>query len=106
MAQPDQPVVLLAARGQQDHRHSFTGALVQPPHHLDPVETRQHQVEDEEVGTVELGLAQRLRPVLRLHRLEAGPLEVAGDDLDDRRLVVDDEDGAVVGLGHRCDSHL
>ena len=100
MAEPDQAVVLLAARGQQDHRNPLAGALVQPAHHLDPVQPRQHQVEDDEVGTVELGLTQRLRPVLRLEGLEAGPLEIAGDDLDDRRLVVDDEDGAVALFRH------
>jgi hypothetical protein len=104
VAETDQPVVRLAAGREQDHRHPLARALVKAPHHLDPVEPRQHQVEDEEIRTVEIGLAQRLRPVRRLEGLEAGPLEVAGDDLDDRRLVVDDEDAAVAGLGHCRDS--
>lgn len=104
MAEADQPVVLLAARREQDHRDPLAGPLVQAPHHLDPVQPRQHQVEDDEVGPVEVGLAQRLQPIQRLRGLEPGPVEVAGDDLDDRRLVVDDEDGAVALFRHRGDS--
>ena len=106
MAEADEAVGLLAARGQQDHRHPFPRPLVQAAHYLDPVEARQHHVEDDEVGLVEVGQAQRLRAVHRLVGLEAGALEVAGDDLDDRRLVVDDEDGAVALRGHRLDSRL
>jgi hypothetical protein len=106
VAEADEAVGLLAARGQQDHRHPFPGPLVQAAHHLEPVEARQHHVEDDEVGPVEVGEAQRLRPVDRLVGLEAGALEVAGDDLDDRRLVVDHQNGAVALRGHRLDSRF
>lgn len=89
MAEADQAVGLLPARGQQDHRHPLPRPLVQLTQHLEPVEARQHHIEDDEVGFVEVGEAQRLRPVHRLVGLEAGALEVTSDDLNDRRLVVD-----------------
>ena len=52
VAQADQAVGLLAAGGQQDHRDPRPGPLVQLPHHLDPVDPRQHQVEHDQVGAV------------------------------------------------------
>jgi hypothetical protein len=62
--------------------------------HLQPVELRQHQVEDDEVGALGVGDPHRLQPVGGGRRRVAGALQVAGDDLADRRLFVDDEHGA------------
>jgi len=101
--EPDQPVGLLPPRRQEDHRRARPRPLLQAAHHLDPVEAGQHQVEDDEVGPVQLGEPQRLGPVTGLPGLVTGPLDVAGDDLDDRRLVVDDEDGAAALLCHLGD---
>ena len=76
---------------------------MQLAHHLDPVDPRQHQVEHDQVGTVLGGEPQRLGAVGGAVGLVAGPLHVAADDLDDRRLVVDDQHGALGGVGHRRD---
>ena len=77
------------------------GCLVQLPHHLDPVDPRQHQVEHDQVGAVHGGEPQRLGAVGGAVGLIAGPLHVAADDVEDRRLVVDDQHGALGGVGHR-----
>ena len=52
-------------------------------------------IEHDEIRRVALEQLPRAVSVRRLERLEAVALEVADDDLADRRLVVDDED-----LGH------
>jgi len=103
LAQADEAVGLLAAGGQHDHRDPRSRLLVQLPHHLDPVDSRQHQVEHDQVGTVQGGEAQCLGPVGGAVGLIAGPLHVAADDVEDRRLVVDDQHGALGGVGHRRD---
>ena len=63
----------------------------QAAHHLEPVEAGQHQVEHDEVGPALAGQRERRGPSRGDARLVAGALEVAGDDLGDRRLVVDDQ---------------
>jgi hypothetical protein len=102
--QPDDAVGLLAARGQQDDRKARARpALVerpQPPHHLQPVEAGEHQVEDHEVRPAVARQLERVRPVGGDARLVAGALEVAREHLGDRRLVVDDEQRpALVAIG-------
>jgi hypothetical protein len=73
----------------------------------------QHHVEDDEVRMEGRHGRQRLRPGTgRLHR-EALELQGHGDDIDDVRLVVDDEDTMSVGghahaesIGAEAGSHL
>ena len=74
---------------------------MQLPHDLDPVDPRQHQVEDDEIGTMEIRQAQRLGPVGGTVGLVSRPLHVATDDVEDCRLVVDHQHGPLRGLGHR-----
>ena len=58
-----QLVLQRVAGGQEEHRHPQpVGA--EAPRHLEPVEVGQHDVEDDEVGRVVLGLGQRPRPVV------------------------------------------
>ena len=78
------------ARGQHDHRHRREGP--QPPAHLEPVDAGQHQIEDQQIG----GSADRQleRRGAVAHRLdaEAVPAQVSLDDVDDRRVIVREED--------------
>ena len=57
--EPDDPVGLLASRGEHDHRELRAGA--DPPAQLEAVRSGQHQVEHDEVGP--LGLDQLARAV-------------------------------------------
>ena len=57
--QPGELVLLLALRGQQDHRRRAALALAQVAQDLEAVEPRQHQVEDDEVGAL-LASASRI----------------------------------------------
>ena len=85
----DDPVGLLAAGRQHDHRQAR--ARADPAAELEPVRPGQHEVEHDEARRVALDELARPAPVGRLERLEALALQVADDDLADRRLVVDDE---------------
>lgn len=87
----------------QDHRGARPRPLVQLPHHLDPVDPGEHHVEHDQVGTMQPREAEGLRAVARLVGLIAGPLHVATDDLDDRRLVADDQHLRLRFLGHERD---
>ena len=62
----------------------------------------QHQVEHDEVGPLLAGELDRARAVAGDARVVARALEVARDDLGDRRLVVDDEHGAAGGHAGDC----
>ena len=95
--EPDDAVGLLAARRQQDHRERRAGA--DPAAELEPVRSREHHVEHDEVGRLLLEQLARAVAVVGLERRVALALEVAHDDLAHDRLVVDDEDG---GHGAHC----
>ncbi len=62
-----------------------------PPAHLEAVELRQHQVEDDEVDAVRGEPVERFLSVARLDDAEAVTLERKGQQLLDRVLVVDEE---------------
>ena len=68
--------------------------LAQPAHDLEAVDPGQHQVEHDEIRAMCGSGVDRRVAVSRDVRLIAGPLEIARHDLGDRRLVVDDENGA------------
>ena len=78
LAQADEAIGLLAAGGQQDHRDARPRSLVQLPHHLDPVDPRQHQVEDDEVGTVQRPPAAAPRARRRPGRSRSRPAPCSG----------------------------
>jgi hypothetical protein len=67
------------------------------------LEPRQHHVEHDQVGVTLFGDPQRLRAVGGAEGLVAGALQVATNDLDDGRLVIDDEHGSMRRLGHGLD---
>jgi hypothetical protein len=112
-AQPVDAVGLLPLGGQQDDRHPRAAAVAQRTHDLQPVDAGQHQVEHDEVRVPVGGVRERGVAVGRDPRLVAGALEVAGDDLGDRRLVVDDEHAPaalvaharMIAAGDRCHRH-
>ena len=87
----DDPVGLLAPCGQQDDRQ--VGARPDPAAELEPVDPRQHDVEDHEPRALGLEQLPGGGAVAGLERAEAVALEVAQDDLADDRLVVNDEHG-------------
>ena len=73
---------------------------------LEPVELRQHQVEDDEVDALLGEPSQRLLAVARLDDAEPVPLERVGEELLDGVLVVDEEDGRGVGHRQRLPAHV
>ena len=75
--------------GQHDDRHAALGANALAD--FDAVHSRQHQVEDDEVGLFE-GLFEAGEPVARDVDLVAFVLEFELQDAADRRVVLDDED--------------
>ena len=98
-AQADEPIGLLAARGQQDHRRPACPAV-----RAAAASPRSHRCRGSITSsTIRSGLCcsaacSAAGPSAAVEGLVSCPLEVAGDDLDDRRLVVDDEHGAMRGL--------
>ena len=60
----------------------------------------QHQVEHDQIGTLVGHQLQRLRAVAGDPGPVPGPLQVARDDLGDRRLVVDDQHRAAGVILH------
>ena len=94
-----QPVGLLAARGQHDDRQMRgVGAAPQPAADLEAGELRQHPVEQEQVGLPLLDQGHRLLAVERLGDGEAGRLQIVGEQLLQRRLVLDDQDQRLHGV--------
>jgi hypothetical protein len=70
---------------------------------LDAVDVRQHPVEDDQIGLERRDRAQRLSPCARLLDLVALVAQGGGHGVDDRRLVVDDEDPVLrPGLSGDC----
>jgi hypothetical protein len=96
-------VGLLAARGEQDDRDARALLLAHPAHDLQPVDPGHHQVEHDEVRPAAREGVERRVAVRDDLGVVAGALEVARDDLADRRLVVDHQDRGVGvrGLRHR-----
>ena len=98
--EPDDPVGLLAARGDDDDRH--VGALAQLPADVEPVGVREPQVEQDEVRLGRLERRRTGRGALDLEALAAEPLD---ERLGDCVLVLDDQDAhgdIVAAPGTRC----
>src|SRR4051794_18803229 len=91
---------LTALGGQKDDRHARTAGRAQMTHDLEPTDARQHEIEHDEVGMPGRGAGERGVAVACGARVVVGALEVARDDLGDRRLVVDDENPPATPAGH------
>jgi hypothetical protein len=65
--------------------------VTQPAAHLETVDTGQHQVEHDQVGSPLLGERQRGQAVRRVPGFHARVPEIVGHDLSDGRIVVDHE---------------
>ena len=79
--------------GEEDDRRPGTlGA--EPARDLEALHVGEHHVQDDQVGTELRHLAERIRA--RSRRFHGEALEAQGhrDDIDDVRLVIDDEDSA------------
>jgi hypothetical protein len=84
--QPDHEVGLVVTGGQHDDRHPPVG--LDAPAHLQPVEPRQHEVEDDEVGLGGPAQLDRLLPVPYGPGLEAFAPQPPHDRVRDRGLVL------------------
>jgi hypothetical protein len=96
--EPDDLVDVLVPSAQ--HEDGDVGALTDATTDVDPVEVGKHQVEDDQRRRI------RTRPLERTASRpdhahgEPRPLEVHGYERCNARLVLDDEDRVVGGLGH------
>lgn len=75
--------------------------LPDPAAHLQSVQTRQHQVQDHQIGPYGARPRHGRQAVGDLVHGETGTVQIARDDLRDGRIVVHDED-AGLGLCDRC----
>ncbi|MNC86951.1 hypothetical protein D3C83_26410 [compost metagenome] len=92
-------VLLLGARGEQ-HDGDVLGALVgaQPPREGEAGHARQHPVEQHEVGARVAHQRLRRGHVACAHHLVARALQVRGQKLSYRLLIIDDEDRTAHGV--------
>ena len=89
--QPEHLVELVVAGGEHHDRHG--AACAQALADLEPVQPREHHVEDDEIDGLRVEAGERLVAVPRLDDAVAVPLERIGQELLDRLLVVDEQDG-------------
>ena len=89
--EPHDPVGLVAAGGEHDHRQ--VAARADPAAEREAVGARQHHVEDDELRLAPLDQLARRVAVAGDERLEPVPAQIPDDDVADDRLVVDHEDG-------------
>src|SRR6266516_5000118 len=87
--EPDDPVRLLTAGGQHDHRQ--LRAVTDPAAESEPVRAGQHQVKHDEARPLALQKLTRGVPVARLQRRKALAPQILDDHVPDGRLVVDDQ---------------
>src|SRR5262249_21906587 len=80
-------------------------AGAQAPAHLEAVDVRQVDVEDDEGGVFLLGGGERVGARARLDDLEAAGAQDADRGVERRRVVVDDEDLLARRLGRRRRIH-
>jgi hypothetical protein len=88
-AQCEQLVGVVDAGGEHEHGH--VAVPVQLPEDLEAVETRQHEVEDHQVGSLLAGEGERLQAVTGGHDVQTVTLQVRAEDVHDARLIVDDK---------------
>src|SRR5438105_3897564 len=85
-------LVLHRVLGGEEEDRRLEALLAQAAADLDPFDVRQHPVEDDQVGLEVANDAEGVPPVARLADVEALVAERGRDRVDDRALVVDDED--------------
>jgi hypothetical protein len=85
-------LVLQSVLRRQEEHGDVEAAGAQPPADFDAVHVRQHHVEHDEVGLELRDGRERLASGARLLDVVALVAERRRDGVDDRRLVVDDED--------------
>jgi hypothetical protein len=88
-AQPDELVNLLRPCSDQDDVGIAEGA--QLPEHLQPVNSRQHDIQQHQIGPPVAERGQRALAVSRLRHVKPVRLQVATQDGADMRLVIDDQ---------------
>ena len=94
----DDAVDIFFQRGEQDDRHAGAlGAKVAAK--IEPRAVRQHHVEHDQVDLVRGKLLAQLAAVCREQHAETLALDIAGEQLADFRIVVDDEN-ALGDCGH------
>ena len=93
-------LVLDGVAGGEEEDRDTDAVGPQPPGDLEAVEVGQHDVEDDEVGRVLLGGGQGQAAVDRLVDAESLVAERGGHGVDDRGLVVDDQDALAAGGFH------
>jgi hypothetical protein len=82
------------------------GPPPQPAAELQARELRQHPVEEDQVGRPLLDHGDRLLAVERLGDVEARRLQVVGEQLLERRLVLDDQDERLHHPSSSCRGRL
>ena len=82
----------VASLGGQEEHGRLESLLAQPASDLNPLDVGEHPVEDDEIRLESRDGVERVAPVVRLLDLVALVAESGGDGVDDRLLVVDDED--------------
>ena len=96
--QTDDAIDVLALGRQHDDRHRFAGAA-QPPAHGESILAGQHEVEHDEVGRVALELAVEVARVGERGDLESLFAQIAGQQVAQADVVVDDENLRGARLG-------
>ena len=92
--EPGHLVALFAARRQQDDRQLARARLgTQAPGVFDPAHPRQHPVEDHEVGQGIVHQSLRLLRAFGEDGTVPDAAQAGGDEFEDRRFVLDDQDG-------------
>src|SRR5439155_16067996 len=98
--EPDHLVQLVLASGEHDDRDGILGA--EAAAHLETIELRQHQVEDDEVDVLPCEAAEGLFAVTRVKHPKPFVLERIREELLNRLLVIDEQNrgGVVRGRFH------
>jgi hypothetical protein len=94
--------VILLALGRK-HNHRDARDLADQAQRLEAVEVRHHHVEQDQIGQAVAQLLQRSCAGGRFEDLKTVVFEVEPDEVDDARLVVDNQDAAFPGL---CVGHV
>ena len=102
--EPLDPIVRLGAGGEDQDRRVALGA--QAAADLDPVELRQPEVEDDEVGHEVLGQLERLHAIAGGAHLVALLAQGAPQDVGDLGVVLDDQHPAGDGLARKHQERL
>ena len=93
------------ARGQEHHRHAGAAAP-QPPDDIEAVHVREHDVKHDEVGPVPLRGLHGLGTRRGGDDVESGVPQAGGEQFQDVRLVLDDEQPGIRSQPFIAGQHL